>query len=409
MQKKSDFCAKLTQILCTIATAVPRLLPAAAPSHHPATRLRMFYLIAISIYLLCYVYIRVWVSRLLTGMARRRLIRAMDLVTLLLPLVHVGEPFLATQPIVVLQSIAYSWAAVIMCLFPLAVGAEPLHLVLKKLFPGQRLLSGPQALSATALLCTLMVIGGSWNARHPRLRTLNVSLASARQTTPPLVVVAISDLHAGKLVNRDWVADIVAKINAQQPDLILLLGDILDDHTIQHNGSLAALAELRAPLGVVAILGNHEWYLRHDWSTRRLAELGFTVLDDESLVIDDRLLLVGRRDRSAERFGLKRQPLAQLLAHQPPLPILVMDHNPRQLGEAEQVGAALQLSGHTHHGQLFPFNFITRQLFDLSWGEMQRGATRYYVSCGVGVWGPPLRTSSVPEIIRIELEFNDAP
>jgi len=86
-------------------------------------------------------------------------------------------------------------------------------------------------------------------------------------------------------------------------------------------------------------------------------------------------------------------------------PLILMDHQPYGLDEARRNGVDLQLSGHTHHGQLFPFNYITRAVYELSWGYLQKGSTHYYVSCGVGTWGPPVRTNSIPEIVQFKLRF----
>jgi predicted MPP superfamily phosphohydrolase len=86
-------------------------------------------------------------------------------------------------------------------------------------------------------------------------------------------------------------------------------------------------------------------------------------------------------------------------------PVILMDHQPFRLAEAEANGVDLQLSGHTHHGQLWPFNLITKKVYELSWGYKKKGSTHYYVSCGVGTWGPPIRTANRPEIINIKLQF----
>lgn len=366
-----------------------------------------FYLIVISIYLVCYLYIRWWVYRLLRDTPRRRrsFIALMDLTTLILPAVQFFGSGLPIPVSRLFQILGYSWAAIVMCFFPLAIVAELLHGVIKKYAPQRWLLSGPQAMLVITILCILMLTGGYWNARHPRLHTLKLALPSQQDSPNSMTIIAISDLHAGKLISRDWVADIVSQINDQQPDLILLLGDILDDHNAVSSGGLDALAQLKAPLGVIAVLGNHEHYLDPNWSAQQMAGLNFSVLEDEVLVVDEKLLIAGRRDTSSHRFGSKRLPLAALLHQQPQLPLIVLDHNPRHLGEAEQAGAHLQLSGHTHNGQLFPFNLVTRLIYDVSWGELQRDNTLYYVSSGVGIWGPPLRTSSVPEIVRIDVTF----
>ena len=131
------------------------------------------------------------------------------------------------------------------------------------------------------------------------------------------------------------------------------------------------------------------------------------MLRDTWVKIGDSLYVVGREDISIRGFtGKKRKPLPELMAEvDKSYPIILMDHQPFRLEEAEINGVDLQLSGHTHHGQLWPFNFITKKVYELSWGYKKKGSTHYYVSCGVGTWGPPIRTGNRPEIINIKLRF----
>ena len=113
-----------------------------------------------------------------------------------------------------------------------------------------------------------------------------------------------------------------------------------------------------------------------------------------------------RDDITGNHFGSERKPLDKLLKNvDRDYPIILMDHQPFHLEEGQKNGIDLQVSGHTHHGQIFPFNFITNKVFELSWGYLQKGDTHYYVSCGVGTWGPPVRLGSRPEIIKIALHL----
>ncbi|MFZ2811979.1 MAG: metallophosphoesterase, partial [Thermovirgaceae bacterium] len=123
------------------------------------------------------------------------------------------------------------------------------------------------------------------------------------------------------------------------------------------------------------------------------------------VVIDGAFTLAGRDDRTASLLGSTRKSLKTIEGVGGELPVIVMDHTPNDLGEAEEAGVALQVSGHTHRGQLWPFNFITSRLFEQDWGFLEKGGTLFYVSCGVGAWGPPIRTSSRPEVVVLNISF----
>jgi len=125
------------------------------------------------------------------------------------------------------------------------------------------------------------------------------------------------------------------------------------------------------------------------------------------LVVKNSFTIVGREDRSYNRGSARRRKSLEELMKgvDRSLPVILMDHQPFALEEAVSHSVDLQLSGHTHHGQLWPFNFITKRVYELSWGYLKKGATHIYVSCGVGTWGPPVRTGNRPEIVNIKLSF----
>ncbi len=169
----------------------------------------------------------------------------------------------------------------------------------------------------------------------------------------------------------------------------------------------ATLNKIRTRFGTFAATGNHEYFSGVDAAVSYMEHGGITVLQDSAVKVADAFYVIGRKDRMAERMGDRRRPLSSILeGTDPALPLILMDHQPYYLVESERNGIDLQLSGHTHHGQLFPFNYITRAVYELSWGYLRRGDTHFYVSCGVGTWGPPVRTNSVPEIVVLTLEFD---
>jgi predicted MPP superfamily phosphohydrolase len=284
----------------------------------------------------------------------------------------------------------------------------------------------------------LVVMGGAfclsllgwWNAQQsPVVHELRLQAATAR----PLRVVALSDLHLGRLVSPAYFARIIETIKPLRPDMLLLAGDILDDyHGLDTQAMRAALEKLQLPLGAWGVLGNHEYIAGDAERSRRLLEAGgIRVLRDEWVDVEGQVLLVGRDDVSRRRFtGEARKTLPEILADVPAAlrqrsalrqqnalrqqdalrqqPMIVLDHQPLLLEESEAAGAFLQFSGHTHNGQLFPFNFVVRWLYENAYGYSQRGQTHYWVSAGAGTWGPRVRTTSRPEIVLIQIENSGA-
>jgi predicted MPP superfamily phosphohydrolase len=258
------------------------------------------------------------------------------------------------------------------------------------------------------LVSALFAIGaGYWNGCEPKIRTVHINLEKKLGERDPLRVAVISDLHLGTIVGEKKLRKIVGLVQSLKADLILLPGDILDEdpHRILGNQVRGILKELSAPFGVYAVTGNHEYLAGVEKACSYLEETGIRVLRDEVVKVGDSLYIVGREDRSSSVFaGRKRASLRELLANIPQgYPILVMDHQPVNLHEAEENGVDIQVSGHTHHGQLFPLNYITELVYEVSWGYVKKGGTHIYVSCGVGTWGPPVRLGSRPEIVELVL------
>ena len=257
----------------------------------------------------------------------------------------------------------------------------------------------------------LGLAGGYFNALHPRLRTLEVRLEKpAGDGRGKLSVVAASDIHLGTIMGSRRLEAIVARINALRPDIVLLPGDIVDESVseAEEEKMISALSAIRAPLGVFSVTGNHEYFGGLARNLSYLVRGGVRVLQDEAVTVGGAFVLAGRKDPTADRFGDKRKALSEVVGGggiDRALPVILLDHQPVRLSEAEDAGVDLQLSGHTHAGQLFPLNIINKLSYEQYWGYLRKGATQYYVSCGVGTWGPPVRTGSVPEIVRIEISF----
>lgn len=310
------------------------------------------------------------------------------------------------------------WLAAMTYFFLLVLGVDLLRLVnlLIPFFPTSLAVATEQTKLWLFLLFTggvgIVVVLGALNAANPRLKNLRLRIAKDGRQLPSIRIAVASDIHLGTIVSTRRLKRIVGRINSLKPDLVLLPGDVVDEDlapVIRYNLG-ETLRTINSRYGVIAITGNHEYIGGAEAAVRYLQEHGVLVLRDNAVLIADSLYIVGREDLSIKQFaGGRRVPLADLMKKlDRSFPVILMDHQPFHLEEAEQAGVDVQLSGHTHHGQLWPFNFITKKVYELSWGYKQKGNTHIYVSCGVGTWGPPVRTGNRPEILMLELTFDAA-
>jgi uncharacterized protein len=264
------------------------------------------------------------------------------------------------------------------------------------------------ALSVTILVAVILV-GGRINAAFPKVKTLDMVIHK-KSPVKQLNIVLATDIHLGTIICNSHFMRIVSAINGLNPDIVLFAGDIVDENiepVIRQNLG-ETLALIKSKYGTYGITGNHEYIGGVEEACAYLEKHSVKMLRDSSIIIDKAFVLVGREDYSSGQFtGIKRKPLDDLMKNiDRSLPVILMDHQPRQLSEAVGNKVDLQLSGHTHNGQLWPFNFITRAIYDLSWGYIKMEDTQFYVSSGVGTWGPPMRTSSRPEVVNIKITFD---
>jgi predicted MPP superfamily phosphohydrolase len=191
----------------------------------------------------------------------------------------------------------------------------------------------------------------------------------------------------------------------------LIPGDIIDEDIapVIHSNVGEKLKSFKAKYGAYAVTGNHEYIGGVHKAKAYLSEQNVNLLNDAFELIDDSFYVVGREDLTINQFtNHQRKDLHEIVEGADHLkPIILLDHQPFKLENAVNNGIDLQLSGHTHHGQLWPFNYITKMVFERSWGYLKKGNTHFYVSSGVGGWGPPIRTVNRPEIISITLNFKN--
>ncbi len=261
----------------------------------------------------------------------------------------------------------------------------------------------------TILAVSGLLVYGYWNARQIRFTHLDLTL-SGNHPLPmnPLRLVVFSDIHLGTIIRHRDLVRIVEQVNRFNPHLILIPGDILDENLPPKRwaSTLAPLSALKAPLGVYATTGNHEYFIRNHNPVRAVQQTGITVLEDAVVTPLPGLVLVGRRDPTGKYYNEPRKPLGEILQDvSKDSIIVVMDHQPVHLEEAVAAGVTLQVSGHTHAGQFWPFTWINNRVWEISYGYRQKGNTHFYVTSGVGAWGPPIRIGTQAEIVIMDIQF----
>ena len=263
------------------------------------------------------------------------------------------------------------------------------------------------------VLVILAAIIAGWSlwqgVKTPEVCHMEIVLPRLPPELDGLTLVQISDLHASPLLRGPRVRRIVEKTNALKPDIIALTGDMIDGTVERRADDVAPLADLRASLGVFACVGNHEYYSGFDQWLAAFERLGIDVLLNRHVVLEKngvRLVLAGITDRAARGRG-KPAPDAVAAFHGAPdgLVKILLAHRPRPAPEDQLTGVDLQLSGHTHGGQLF---FTARKGLEFGGGLLsgwyQEGRRRIYVSTGAGLWnGFPIRLGVPSEIVLIKL------
>ncbi|MDR1626887.1 MAG: metallophosphoesterase [Spirochaetia bacterium] len=302
----------------------------------------------------------------------------------------------------VLSTIGSYWLAAISYFLVLFLFFDLLRLANRffKFLPGN--LSGARytAITGTLVIASvaLVLAYGTWRARSPVVTDYTVRVDKPVQGDPLIVLVA--DLHLGGLIQKKGLGEMVDMVMAQKPDMVLLAGDILDRwmsvYTDQNMSE--EMRRLKAPLGVFAVPGNHEYFGESVPEFQKLlASDGVRMLIDETVETGG-FTLVGRNDR---RAGVRKSILELIEGLDKTKPLIMMDHQPYNLELAQEAGIDLQLSGHTHAGQFWPITTVTYFMYEINYGLLRKGGTTIIVTSGYGLWGPPLRIGSTPEIVRI--------
>ncbi|MCD7975906.1 MAG: metallophosphoesterase [Tannerellaceae bacterium] len=252
------------------------------------------------------------------------------------------------------------------------------------------------------VICLLLY--GYNHYRHPKTEVINIVINKRPENQDNLKIVAISDIHLGYGTTKSMLKQYVEKINEQQPDLILIGGDLIDNSVrpLRHAKMEEELRQLKAPLGIYMVPGNHEYISGIQPSIDFIQQTPIQLLIDSVITLPNQIQIVGRDDRA----NPSRASLDLLMKQvDPELPVILLDHQPYHLQEAVQAGIDLQFSGHTHRGQIWPVSLLTDKIFELSHGYLRKENSHLYVSSGLSLWGPPFRIGTQSELVVFNISF----
>lgn len=328
----------------------------------------------------------------------------------------------------ILKGLGYYWMGIMLYAFLFVIVADLLRLVFKKI----RKESATHIRPAIAgSICFLLIISvslyGMINARTIQTSSYNVTVNKTAESLDSLRIVLIADLHLGYSVGTSQMRQMVNKINDQNPDLVVVAGDIFDNEyeALDNPDELATiLGNIKSTYGTYACYGNHDIQepilagftfpkkgkkMSDPRMDSLLEKAGITLLSDEYTLIDDAFYLYGRPDYERPGRGIttRKTPeeITSVLNHEKP--IIVIDHEPRELDELADAGVDLDLCGHTHDGQVFPLTLITDLVWENACGYLQKGSMHNIVTSGVGVFGPNMRVGTRSEICVIDVDFQN--
>ncbi len=268
--------------------------------------------------------------------------------------------------------------------------------------------SGALFFIVTSLSIAAIMYVGNRKFRYPVVTKQKITINKSAGDISSMRIVAVSDLHLGYLIDKRYAKRYVELIMEQEPDLVLFIGDIIDAEIapLVNQKMNEDFLKLNPPMGVYGCTGNHEYRYQAETKINWLNnEANITMIRDSAVLIDNSFYIVGREDLVYP----KRTDLKSIIEEQSidtSLPMIVLNHTPNNLDEEMENGADLALYGHTHEGQIFPFNIIVRMMFEVSSGYKQKENTHVFVSSGLGLSGPQYRIGTKSEVVVLDVTFN---
>ncbi|MEZ4299815.1 MAG: metallophosphoesterase [Polyangiaceae bacterium] len=339
---------------------------------------------------------------------------------LLLPVGMLASRFLPRAFASVVAWASYLWFGVAVVLFFLLLGSEVIRGAVHAAgaFNGgvsderRQFLSRAIAAGVGALGVVVSGAGFASATGTPTIERVKVRLRRLPSALDGFRIVQISDLHIGPTLGKTWLEDVVAHVNAQNPDIVAITGDLVDGSVADLASHVAPLAKLKATQGVFFVTGNHEYYSGADEWIAYLRTLGVRVLRNERVEVgsgDHTFDLAGVDDFASARWPGHGPDLASAVeGRDPTRELILLAHQPKQIFDSEKHGVGLQLSGHTHGGQIFPWGYAVKLDQPHLQGLERRGETQIYTNRGTGYWGPPMRVGVPSEISVLELHSDSS-
>lgn len=359
-----------------------------------------------------YLFVRLVRDAGLTGGART-LVRSLIIVgglSIMAAMMLMRGPRWVSTP---LSWAAFVWMGIMFFLLVALLFGDAMKVVL---FVADKVRSAPpdperrafigRALAASASLFAFgMSAAGMKSAlSQVAVKRVEVTLAKLPASAKGYRIVQLTDIHVGPMIGKELIDDLVARVNALSPDLVAITGDLVDGSVQEIGAAVRPLGDIKAKDGVFFVTGNHEYYSGADEWIAFLAGLGIKTLRNERIALPRGFDLAGVDDASATGKGHGEDMEKALGDRDKSRAVVLLAHQPRQVERAAQHGVDLQLSGHTHGGQIFPWGYLVRlQQRSFLRGLMNLGDTQVYVSCGTGYWGPPMRVGSPAEITELVL------
>ncbi len=315
-----------------------------------------------------------------------------------------------------LSTAAFSWMGVGFLLVVLLASFDVLRLILaagiwsfgqESAFDASRrlFLSRVMAGTAGAAGAALGAVALRNGLGDIEVREVPIQLARLPRELSGLTIVQLTDLHIGSTAGGAFVQQIIEKTQALRPDIVCITGDLVDGSVERLGPLVAPLATLRSRYGTFFITGNHEYYSGADAWLAELSRIGIRTLRNERVSIGDAASfdLAGVDDWMANIPGHGPNLARALAGRATDRELVLLAHQPKQIHEAAQMGVGLQLSGHTHGGQIAPFGALVALTQPFIAGHHHVGSTQIYVSCGTGTWGPPMRLGAPAELTKLVL------
>lgn len=396
----------------------------------------MILLLIIPVYILLNLYILHRIHKWLTAMSDRFRSKKFIVVYLtgytLLALSLLFAFLLPTSAFQVLvKRISNYWLGTFLYIL-VFVGIADLFRIILKRIPGRihDFFFCKKGYIVTGILLTVLISGisiyGILHPKHVKVNPYEVTIEKECKGHQKLKVVLVADLHLGYSVGNRQMERMVEKINQQEADLVVFAGDIFDNEyeAVQNPEEITeTLSQIKSTYGSYGVFGNHDVTERllggfsvspkeeevRDARFETFAkEAGITILDDEVICIDEAFYLIGRKDVQKPGDGStnRMEPEELFAGLDSEKPMIVVEHQPKQLEELDAVGADMQLCGHTHDGQIFPGNLFLHLMWENSCGYLKKGNLHSIVTSGVGVWGPAMRVGTDCEICPITIHFS---